>query len=89
MELELEFERGIFYLRTFKINGKAARIEDFGEKYDHDKAHAEECTCEDMRFDPKPATQAVLEKYGITVDEYHTICYGLDGLSFGKCRLCS
>ena len=77
---------------VFTIKGQNADAEDFGDWDDIDR-HCEDKPdhgCGNMTFTPKPATQKVLDKYGITVDEYNEIASALeDGLSFGRCGLCS
>jgi hypothetical protein len=76
-------------LEHFEINGMRADYDDFGEKYDHDSENAEDYGCGDMRFDSKAATEEVLNKYGITTEEYDKICDELEEkLSFGCCGWC-
>ncbi len=76
-------------LREFTINGIQARYQDFGDKFDHDQDNAPDYGCGDMRFDPKPAEPAILEKYHITPDEYDDICEALkEALNFGGCGWC-
>ena len=73
----------------FTVKGIKASESDFGETGDRDPANAEKWSCADMHFTPKLATQEVLDKYGITVDEYNEIAQALeDVLSFGHCGLC-
>jgi hypothetical protein len=89
MLVELEFGRSLCFTRTFVINGVAADPADFGDQFDHDAEHAEDYGCGDMRFDPKPETSEVLNKYSITVEEYAVVAGKLEeGLSFGACGLC-
>ena len=89
---DIKVSRWMCWCPVFTIKGIKADSDDFGEKDDID------CNCEDkpfrgcgnMIFTPKPPTQKVLDKYGITVDEYNEIASVLeDGLSFGYCGLCS
>ena len=89
---DIKVSRWMCWCPIFTIKGIKAAADDFGENDDID------CHCEDkpfrgcgnMIFTPKPATQKVLDKYGITVDEYNEIASVLeDGLSFGYCGLCS
>lgn len=89
MTLHLSFFTALCETREFEINGIKADHEDFGEKYDHDEDSAEPYGCGCMEFDPKPATPWVLEKYGITPQEYDEVCRELrKGLSFGSCGWC-
>jgi hypothetical protein len=89
---EIKVSKWLCYCPIFTVKGIKADDSDFGDKEDID------CHCEDkpdhgcgnMTFTPKLATQKVLDKYGITVDEYNEIASVLeDGLSFGYCGLCS
>ena len=89
MKLTLEFFRALCETRDFRINGVDADWEDFGTKIDRHPELAEPYGCGDMRFEAKPATQEVLDKYRITEDEYDEICDKLTtGLSFGTCGWC-
>lgn len=89
MKLVLEFYEALCSTKEFKINGIEAGYNDFGEKYDHDEENAEPYCCGYMQFDSKPATEEILNKYNITIDEYDEICNQLsEGLSFGCCGLC-
>jgi hypothetical protein len=75
---------------TFVINGVDADCDDFGTKQDESPSTAEPYSCGDMRFTPKPAIDAVLSKYSITLDEYNKIAEELrEKLSFGSCGWCS
>lgn len=77
-------------LETFVINEIAAEYYDFGTKYDCDAENAEQYCCGNMRFFPKEPCSEVLQKYGITVEEYNEICSRLENeLSFGCCGWCS
>lgn len=76
-------------LDIFSINGKDADQEDFGEVYDHDRENAEPYGCGDMYFEPEPPTKEVLDKYGITEEEYYNICNELEyKLGIGCCGWC-
>ena len=89
MELELEFGHSLCYTPTFKINRIDADSDDFGEKYDRDSENAEDYGCGDMQFTRIKPKSEVLEKYGITKDEYFEIAEKLEsGLSFGCCGWC-
>jgi len=76
-------------LEVFNINGKEADYSDFGDKEDVERDNAEAYACGNMCFIPKPPKKEVLEKYGITTEEYQQICEELDCLSFGCCGWCS
>lgn len=90
MTLEIESYECLCELKHFSINGIDAEYEDFGTKKDIDMGKAEDYGCGDMRFLPKPATERVLEKYGISNEEYDLICGKLEKeLSFGNCAWCS
>ena len=74
---------------SFTVKGKSADENDFGEQYDRDLSNVERWSCADMHFTPKPAIDAVLKKYSLTVGEYNEICEALEEkLSFGCCSLC-
>lgn len=76
-------------LRKFVINNIDANYDDFGDKYDHNEDEADEYGCGDMRFDSRPPTKEILDKYKITEDEYYEICSELEEkLSFGYCGWC-
>lgn len=71
------------------INGEPLDYNDFVRKYDHDKAHAQEFGCRDMRCDIKQPSGDVLNKYCITVEEYQTIAFEIsEALKFGACDAC-
>ena len=77
-------------MEEFIINGVPASAEDFGSQQDESPETAEDYSCGDMRFTRGPSTPEVLLKYGITEKEYEDVCEKLeDGLSFGRCGLCS
>ena len=89
MKLELTFFNSLCECEVFRINGKNAKHEDFGEHFDRSPDTADEYGCGDMRFTPNPPADEVLEKYNITVDEYEEIATELeDKLSFGCCGWC-
>lgn len=89
MKLEVEARGALCELRVFSINGKDADYEDFVEKYDHDIENAPDYGCGDMRCDVKDPTKEVLEKYGITLAEYHEIAdHVCEKLDFGCCGWC-
>ena len=76
------------YLKFFEINGIMAKEEDFGKSEDISPETAEPYGCGYMKFLPKECDQKVIEKYGITEEEYDQICEELDCLSFGCCGYC-
>ena len=89
MKLEIEVYGSLCELSTFNVNGIDADYQDFGEKYDHGSDYAEDYACGNMQFDPKSASQTILDKYKITVDDYNEICSKLeDKLGFGSCGWC-
>ena len=78
-------------LETFFINGIRADQDDFGMGQDESPEIAEEYEhcCGYWRFTAKPATQAVLDKYHITIDEYEDIAKQLEVvLDVGACGWC-
>lgn len=88
MNSQMEVYDCLCSLSRFTINGKDADYNDFGEKYDRDSENAEECG--NMQFTRIEPTTEILEKYGITKDEYGKICDELEvKLSFGCCGECS
>ena len=90
MKLEVEFGTALCYTPKFLINDIEADPSDFGEQYDRDPDNAEDYCCGDMQFTAIPATDDVLQKYGITKDEYVLVASRLsEGLSFGCCGWCS
>lgn len=90
MKLELKVYNCLCETEVFKINGISADYEDFGTKDDIDRENAEDYCCGDMTFEPKNATDEILNKYKINNKEYDEICNELiDKLSFGSCGWCS
>ena len=89
MECKIEVYEAMCSLSTFEINGIDADEDDFVDKYDHSSYAAEDHACEDMRADLNTATDEVLQKYKITLDEYNAIAENVAGkVSFGCCGLC-
>ena len=89
MEYRIEAYDALCELQVFTVNGVSAEYDDFGDKDDNDTGNAENYGCGDMRFTPKPVTDGVLFKYGISPDEYNTITGELEEkLSFGSCGWC-
>lgn len=87
---DIKVSRWICYCPIFTIKGQKAAEDDFGEGEDIDFANKPKYGCGNKVFVVKHATQTILDKYGITVDEYNEIASVLEeGLSFGHCRLCS
>lgn len=90
MKLEIEPYSACCSLKVFKINGIKADSSDFGHQEDVDETNAPDYGCGNMQFISKHATQDVLDKYDITVEDYNEILNELDRcLSFGYCALCS
>ena len=88
MKLKLKCYDYLCSLEVFEINDIKADYNDFGTKEDVDSYNAPDYGCGNMQFTPKLATQKVLDKYQITVDDYNKICEELDCLSFGYCGWC-
>jgi hypothetical protein len=90
MELQLTFNENFCAADHFRINGKRARTEEFGEGCDNEPEAALEYGCGSYQFKCHPATPAVLAKYALTAEEYAELCDELEsGLSFGCCQLCA
>ena len=76
-------------LKTFFINGIRADQDDFGMGQDEKREIADDYGCGYWRFTAKPATQTVLDKYHITIDEYEDIAKQLEVvLDVGACGWC-
>lgn len=76
-------------LKTFSINGIRADQDDFGMGQDESPEIVEYHGCGHWRFTAKPATQTVLDKYHITIDEYEDIAKQLEVvLDVGACGWC-
>ncbi len=89
MKLKLKVARNICEPDIFEINGIAADYNDFGEKKDSLPVSPYSYMCENMHFTPKFATQSVLDKYKINIDEYNIVAGQLEEkLSFGRCGWC-
>lgn len=79
-------------LDSFRIKGKSASADDFGESRDtgHKDPEEWEPVCVNRKFFPfsKPA-KAVLEKYGITSTEWREVAKALKkALNVGECSWC-
>lgn len=88
MDLVIKAYSALCELEVFTINGIKADYDDFGDKRDVSRYDAEEYGCGNMQFRPKPATQEILDRYGINITEYNEVCDKLDCLSFGSCGWC-
>lgn len=99
MKLEVEAYDCLCELCFFKINGIEAYKEDFGDNcnqgvdddYEYDEYDDDilEWGCANMQFEAYAPRKEVLDKYGITKEEYHEVCERLDReLSFGRCGWC-
>ena len=77
-------------LKEFSINGIEAEQDDFGRERDiYDGDNPTPYCCDNMQFIPKEATQDVLDKYGITKDDYDLVCRDLlDLFNIGPCGWC-
>jgi hypothetical protein len=90
MKLKLKVYKCLCKTEKFTINGIEADSKNFGNKRDISSKEVEYYCCGDMQFMPKLATQEVLDKYKISLDEYNKIANQLsESLSFGSCGLCS
>ena len=91
MSYQMEVYSSLCALRLFDINGIPASSYDFGEQGDADQEGAEDYCCGNMMFTRHDVPQeGVLTRYGITAEEYDSICSELeDSLSFGTCGWCS
>ena len=86
---DIKVSRWNCYCPVFTIRGKKADESDFGEGEDLDELNRPPHGCGNKHFKVKLPSQKVLDKYGITVDEYAQVAEVLEeGLSFGRCRLC-
>jgi len=89
MEYTLTIYGCLCATKEFVINGISADSGDFGTQGDRNSWEAEDYACADMQFNREPATQTILDKYGISLDEYDTIASELeDRFSFGSCGWC-
>ena len=89
MKLTIKVYGCLCSLSRFQINGINAEQDEFGEQGDQDQINAEDYGCGDMRFVGHNATTKILEKYGISNEEYNEIVAELeDKLSFGSCGWC-
>lgn len=71
------------------VKGKEADIDDFGDTEDIDPQHAPPWGCGNMFFQVWEESPEVLEKYGLTVEEYDEIGFWLQRcLTIGCCDLC-
>lgn len=76
-------------LEVFTINGRHTNDNDFGV-YEQTSASAEEYGCAESRFIPdRRPEHGVLEKYGITLDEWMSIEFQLEeALHVTNCGWC-
>ena len=74
-------------LEAFTINGRDANANDFGV---YEQTSAEEYGCAESRFIPdRHPRHGVLEKYGITLDEWRSIEFQLEeALHVTNCGWC-
>jgi len=90
MDYKIEAYDALCELSVFEINSIPADYGDFGEKYDADPENACDYGCGNMQFFPQPATDEVLNKYNISIDEYNEVADVLcDKLSLGACSWCA
>lgn len=85
-----DMDDGCFSCATLKIRGQEADIDDFGNDEDIDPQHAPPWGCGNRFFQVWEERPEILEKYGITVEEYDEIGFWLQRcLSVGCCDLCA
>lgn len=76
-------------LAIFTINEIQAAAADFVDQYDADPSAAEDYGCGEMQADIIKATDRVLIKYKITLEEYNEIAAQVaEKLSIGSCNWC-
>lgn len=74
-------------LEKFIINDKEANVDDFGVTFSDGSAMKGTCS---KKFKPGLPTQAVLDKYGIDLEEYREVCERLEeDLEVYNCGYCS
>lgn len=89
MDLKLKIYGALCATSEFIINGIDASSGDFGTQDDIKPENAEDYGCGNMTFERKPSTQLILDKYGITEEEYNEVATRLEiDLSFGSCGWC-
>ncbi len=89
MTLNLDIYNSICAAKAFSINGVKAYCEDFGELCDTAHDEKKPYCCGNMVFKPRTRCCEILQKYGISEEEYTYICIQLrKKLSFGMCRNC-
>ena len=83
-------DAGCFNDAVLMIKGKEADIDDFGKCEDIDRKGAPPWGCGNMFFQVWEDRPEVLEKYGITSEEYYEIGFWLQRcLTIGCCDLCA
>jgi hypothetical protein len=89
--LKIEVYGCLCALAIFNIKGIEADLEDFQESHDdEDSENAEDYCCGNKVFRAKKATDELLTKYNITLNQYNFITDTLESeLSFGRCGWCS
>ncbi len=89
-EVKITFGESYCCCLEFSIGGIEADDADFGVGMDIDRENAEEYCCGNRQFFIRDSSKEVLEKYGITEEEYLDIAERLKkGLSWGRCGWCS
>ena len=88
-KLRLEVCGAFCRMSVFRINGIDAVTEDFGCGADEDPYHAFLEGCGNRVFRRIPATDEVMNKYGISLEDYDEVAGRLEELlSFGSCSWC-
>ena len=76
-------------LKVFTINGINADRDDFGVGRDVDEFNADPHCCGYWKFTARLATQAVLNKYKVSVNKYNEVAQMLESsLDVGRCGWC-
>lgn len=88
MKLTLKMGTASCSPNCFELNCIDADCDDFGEHFDRGNYEEDAC-CTDMRFTRKEPTSEVIDKYGISEEEYDKVCDELeDKMSYGRCSQC-
>jgi len=73
----------------YQINGIQIELDDFGSGHDVGSGCGEYC-CSNYEFKCNRATQKILDKYKISLDEYNELAEHLENeLSVGECHWCA
>jgi hypothetical protein len=87
--VKLQVYDALCSLKTFTIDGERVDEDDFFYKDDVGRDYAEPYACGNMQGTALKATDKVLKKYNLTVDEFNTVAEeAADLVSFGSCGWC-